>query len=293
MSNTELLGMAPFSTAPYQSHNHARLEHLASLGLPLAGCRVLELGSGPGDHTGFYVERNCSIVSVDSRQECLAALKERYPGVQTVLCDLNAPAPLMELGGFDVIHCYGLLYHLEQPGNLLQFVGEACNGFAILETCVAPDRGRSVNLVEEESANFTQSSTGRGCRPARRWIFEELGRYFPFVYHTRTQPSHPEFPINWNDIPKITQVIRSVFVASKRSFELPSLSSELLDVQERFDERAYIAQLELIMAAQCVVLDEREKLIFRIHNEAADLRNQLERAVEALNQPKRAIMKKL
>ena len=101
-------GLENFFSPPYQAHNRARLDHLASLGLPLSKRRVLELGSGPGDHTGFYVRRECSIVSVDSRQDCLDVLHQRYPNVQTVLCDLNSPAPLADLGIFDVIHCYGV-----------------------------------------------------------------------------------------------------------------------------------------------------------------------------------------
>ena len=284
MTNGANLGLSPFSSAPYQSHNRARLEHLASLGLPLSGCRVLELGSGPGDHTGFYVERDCAIVSVDARQECLDPLKQRYPGVQTVLCNLNTPAPLRELGVFDVVHCYGLLYHLENPGSLLEFIGDACSGLAVVETCVAPDRDTSVKLVEETTENYTQSSTGLGCRPARKWVFEKLGRHFPFVYHTRTQPSHPEFPIDWNHLGNAPPSIRSVFVGSKRPFELPSLSTGLLDIQERLDEKAYIAELESMLAVQRTILEEREQLIFRIHAEAGSLRSQLERAVAAVNE---------
>jgi SAM-dependent methyltransferase len=275
--------MAFFSSSPYQGHNHARLEHLASLGLPLSRCRVLELGSGPGDHTGFYVERDCEIVSVDSRQDCLDLLKERWPDVQTVLCDLNAPAPLRELGVFDVVHCYGILYHLEKPGNLLEFIGPACRGFAVVETCVRPGNDTSVEVVEETPGDYTQSSTGRGNRPSRRWVFEELGRQFPFVYHTRTQPNHPEFPIDWNNLVNRPPLIRSVFVGSRQPLELPSLSSVLLDTQERLDPKAYIAELESMLAAQLAILEEREQLIFRLHAEAANLLSQLKRAVAVIN----------
>jgi hypothetical protein len=103
-------GLAHFSSPYYQDHNRARLAHLASLGLLLANRRVLEPGSGPGDHTQFYVERECTVVSVDSCQECLEVLARHFPGVQTVQCDLNAPAPPRDLGAFDVVHCYGILY---------------------------------------------------------------------------------------------------------------------------------------------------------------------------------------
>lgn len=108
-------GLANFFSPYYREHNQARLEHLASLGLPLVNRRVLELGSGPGDHTGFYIERQCAMVAVDARQECLDVLRQRYPEVTTVQCDLNSPEKLLGLGSFDVVHCYGILYHLERP----------------------------------------------------------------------------------------------------------------------------------------------------------------------------------
>jgi SAM-dependent methyltransferase len=228
-------GMGHFFSAHYQEHNRARLEHLDSLGIPLSGKRVLELGSGPGDHTGFYIARRCEIVSVDSRQECLDALVQRFPGVRALRCDLNEPDPLRELGSFDVVHCYGILYHLEKPELLLRYMGEACTGVAIVETCVSAARTASIESVNEIHADYTQSSTGHASRPTRQWVFEELGRYFQFVYHTKTQPAHPEFPTDWNNLQGTPPLIRSVFVASKTPLELPALSSKLLDVQSRFE----------------------------------------------------------
>lgn len=225
--------MAHFSSPHYQEHNQARLRHLESLGLPLAGRTVLELGSGPGDHTVFYVERRCPVVALDARQDCLDALVRRFPNVRTVRADLNEPAEIAALGPFDVVHCYGILYHLEHPARLLEAMAHACGGFAIVETCVSGNQGNGVELVEEIREDYTQSSTGRGCRPSRKWVFEQLGALFPFVYHTRTQPLHPEFPVDWNNLSGAPPLIRAVFVASKHPLDLPTLSPALLDVQER------------------------------------------------------------
>jgi SAM-dependent methyltransferase len=225
-------GLANFFSDHYQQHNGVRLRHLESLGLPLTGRRVLELGSGPGDHTGFYVRRGCEVVSVDSRRICLDVLKQRFPYVQTLICDLNAPSLLRTLGPFDVVHCYGVLYHLEDPTGLLACMGESCNGFSIIETCVSAGDTVRIDLVEEILGDYTQSSTGRGSRPTRKWVFAQLGVSFPFVYHTRTQPAHPEFPTEWNNLSAAHSLIRSVFVASKYSLNLPTLSPVLLNVQE-------------------------------------------------------------
>ena len=280
--NTPGVGLENFFSAPYQAHNRARLDHLASLGLPLSKCTVLELGSGPGDHTEFYVRRECRIVAVDSRQACLDVLKERYPDVQTVLCDLNAPDALSGLGVFDVIHCYGILYHLEDPGPLIRFMGRACKGLAIVESCVSAEWSANVEAVGEPAEDYTQSSTGQACRPTRQWIFQQLGDCFPFVYHTRTQPNHPEFPIDWNDLGNAPPLIRAVFVGSKERLDRPSLSPTLLDQQQRLDPQVYIDELETTLAEHRGVLSERDQLIHQLHAEAADVRGQLERAVATI-----------
>jgi SAM-dependent methyltransferase len=257
------MGLANFFSLHYQDHNRARLEHLASLGLPLSNCRVLELGSGPGDHTGFYAQRGCATVAVDARQDCLATLK-----AETRACDLNDPSALADLGAFDVIHCYGILYHLENPAALIGYIGEACRGTAIVETCVSAAESGRVDQVEEITSDYTQSSTGRGCRPGRRWVFEELRRVFPFVYNTRTQPRHPEFPIDWNNLSGAPPLIRAVFVASKRPHDLPSLSPILLDVQERFDPQP---------AEREEQASGLRKLLSRIHGRTSRIRGVTER----------------
>ena len=223
-------GIAYFSSEHYRIHNEARLQHLASLGLPISG-RVLEVGSGPGDHTGFYLERGCTVVATDGRAECVRALAARYPQVETHLVDMNHPEPLRQLGTFDIVHCYGLLYHLESPEAALAAMAEVCTGLLLLETCVSAGPGLLVNPVSEIVGDYTQSVNGRACRPTRAWVFETAKRYFAHVYQTRTQPRHAEFPTDWTAISDGHGLIRIVIIASPRPCDLPSLSPMLLDRQ--------------------------------------------------------------
>jgi SAM-dependent methyltransferase len=225
--------LASFRDPNYLHINRARLEHLASLGLPLAGRRVLELGSGPGDLTGFLLERNCHVVSVDGRAECLKVLSMRFSQVETLQLDLNGPEALSSLGLFDAVHCYGLLYHIEQPARLIDVMGKICNDFAVIETCLATGSDHGLSIVEE-TCDYTQSLTLKGCRPTRSWIFHALRQAFPFVYLTVTQPDHPEFPIDWEAPLDHLKNIRSVFVASRQEIDSPMLSLQLIDRQKRF-----------------------------------------------------------
>src|SRR5262245_54746689 len=67
-------GVECFDTPAALAINRARLEHLASLGLPLAGKRVLDAGCGVGHLAQFFRERGCEVVCVDGREENIASL---------------------------------------------------------------------------------------------------------------------------------------------------------------------------------------------------------------------------
>src|SRR5262249_51294506 len=68
-----------FRSDGYLRHNARRLEHLASLQIPVAGLSVLEIGAGIGDHSHYYIDRDCVITITEARSENLEWLKKRYP----------------------------------------------------------------------------------------------------------------------------------------------------------------------------------------------------------------------
>lgn len=229
-------GLDSFFSTHYRNHNSARLAHLATLGLPLHNRHVLEVGSGPGDHTGFYLERGCRVFAIDARKECLRALKERFPQVKTEQIDMNEPASLVKLGTFEIVHCYGLLYHLHKPQAALGVMGQVCSHLMVLETCVSYGEDCALHFVHENNDDFTQAITPLACRPTRAWVFAELKRHFEFVYQTKTQPNHAEFPLDWSKPVADGSLIRAVFVAARHELDLPMLSSRILDSQVRAAE---------------------------------------------------------
>jgi hypothetical protein len=222
-----------FQTYHYLRHNARRLEHLASLSIPVAGMTVLEVGAGIGDHTEYYLDRSCDITITEARSRNIEILLSRYPNEKVLHLDLEHPRPL---GGapFQVVHCYGLLYHLSSPEQALRFLSDNCLQLLFLETCVSFGRERVVNLVKENNADVTQALSGVGCRPTRPWLFDQLQRYFAYVYCPRTQPNHEEFPLDWTAPEKHSYSLqRSVFVASRVELDSAILSRNLLDTQTR------------------------------------------------------------
>lgn len=213
-----------FHAQHYVRHNARRLEHLASLGLPLHDRTVLEVGAGIGDHTSFYVDRGCRVIATEGRAENLATLQYRYhdnPNVTCVWVDMDTPPWRADepdqVESCQIVHCYGLLYHLSKPAPAITWMAEHCTEMLLLETCVSMGDEVALRRVAESAADPSQALRGEGVRPTRRWVFEELKKNFPHVYIPRTQPNHPEFPLDWS-APRAGDVLsRAVFVATREA----------------------------------------------------------------------------
>ncbi len=220
----------PFHSSHYLRHTARRLEHLASLGLPLDGRSVLEVGAGVGDFSHFYLDRGCRVTITDARASNVRYLCNRYPGEDVRRWDLEGPdAP--EGGPWDVVHCYGVLYHTGRPDDVLDRLAAECSGLLLLETKVAPGRETGFSLTSESRRPLSMAVHGTGCRPTRSWVFAALGDRFEHVYVPLTQPRHEEFPTDWTTDSDPALPLRAVFIASRRPLESPLLVPELVDVQ--------------------------------------------------------------
>ena len=224
---------ATFRSLHYLRHNQRRQEHLASLGLDLHGKTVLELGAGIGDHTTFFVDRGCSVLALEARREnCLffaqnfatSGYKQSPPvRVQQIPMEM-APAQIQE--NFQIVYCYGLLYHISDPMSALSFMASRCTELLLLETCVTPGSDELLHLTQEDKNSPSQSFFGGACRPTRPWIMRRLRELFEFVYVPATQPAHEEFLLDWESTPT-TIYTRAVFIASRKQLDNPLLLTEL------------------------------------------------------------------
>ncbi len=220
-----------FRYRDYLRLNQRRLDHLASLDLPLDARRVLEVGAGVGDLTGFWLDRGCTVRATDARPDHVRLIARTHagrPGLSLARLDLDAPLPF-EGEPFDIVFAYGLLYHLRDPVAGLACMSAACGGTLLLETCVSPGENETLNPVAEDRAVPSQALSGTGCRPTRAWVYARLREAFPHVYMPRTQPDHEEFPLDWSaragpalgaDAGRLT---RAVFVASREPITNPNL----------------------------------------------------------------------
>lgn len=204
-----------FHSDNYLRHTARRLEHLASLGIPVGGKRVLDVSSGIGDHAQYYMDRGCRVTMTEVRPENLEVLRARFPREDIQLLDLEDPGPLSG-APYEVVHCYGLLYHLGKPDVAIDYLSGVCSGLMLLETCVSPGDDESINPVPEDPGNPTWAYSGHACRPSRPWIFRRLKQHFAHVYLPKTQPNHPQFPVDWEGRQRDDKVLtRAIFIASR------------------------------------------------------------------------------
>ncbi len=218
-----------FTTSDALHINQARLDHLASLGLDLASKRVLEVGAGIGLHTPFFLARGCTVVVTDGNPENVIEARRRLPLVDVRVLDLEQTLGLEGFGRFDLVYCYGLLYHLRSPDETLRRFASVCDGQILLETCVALGEHSELHLIRDFTGN-NQAIFGIGCRPTRAWVMDALRRHFGHAYLTRTQPDHPDFQTDWALV-DTRLAYRAVFVGSKTALNLSSLTERVPQVQ--------------------------------------------------------------
>jgi len=210
-------GVELFDTSEAIAINKARLAHLASLDLALAGTRVLDVGAGPGHLAQFFVARGCDVVSADARAENIVRMHELYPEHVGYVEDVEV-ADFSKYGRFDVVFCYGLLYHLENPIGALRAMSAVCDRLLLLETVVV-DSTRAILRLEDEYLSANQALRGLAHRPSPAWVALALNRIgFAHVYAVREPPNHPDYrykPQNDLSTERDGHLLRAIYVASR------------------------------------------------------------------------------
>jgi 2-polyprenyl-3-methyl-5-hydroxy-6-metoxy-1,4-benzoquinol methylase len=230
--------LAEFQNVRYSRHNARRLEHLASLNLEVRNKSVLEFGAGIGDHSLFFLDRDCRVVSIEPREQNVACILHRhsteanaFPKDRHKIIRCSAEESFSFLGDarFQIVYNYGLLYHLSDPELFLRRSALLCEELYLLETAVS-------NLIQtdttytEDAVNLT-NSIGGFCRLlSRENIFGILRECLPFVYMPITQPAHEQFLCDWSIAPEVPlNRHRAVFIGSMTPLQNRMLSNEVVE----------------------------------------------------------------
>lgn len=216
--------IACFDTRGAEELNAARLEHLGSLELPLTQRSVLEVGAGVGHLTSFFTSLGCRVLATEARWDNVSELGRRRPEVEVARADVEES--LEGLGRFDIVFCYGLLYHLENPLRALRNMAAVCDDLLLIETIVCDARA-AVLLLDDETKAVNQALGGLAHRPSASYLALALNRIgFEHVYGAATPPAHPDYMFERIDDSSWTRdgrPLRAVFVASCNPLDTPQL----------------------------------------------------------------------
>ena len=190
--------------------NFARIKHLNSLNLDFSNKKILETGcGGVGDITQFLISKNADVTLNDVRKENIDSLLINVKkSLSFNLWDLNSI--INDVEKFDIIVCYGTLYHLTKVENAIKNLANLCKEYTIISTCTSGKNDYDCNIVYEGFGN-EQSNTQYGSRPGRFYIWEKLSENFKYVYCVKTQPYNEDYPLVF---PSNHHASRNIFIGS-------------------------------------------------------------------------------
>lgn len=170
---------------------------------------ALDVGCGIGFFSNYLLSFGLKVMAFDAREENIAEAKRRYPKINFGVHDVEDPR-IQQLGQFDVVLCFGLLYHLENPFQAVRNLYALTEKVLIIETMVSPSQSPVATLMSEcqgkdQGLHYVAFILSEAC------IIKMLYRAgFAQVYKTTELPNHEDFKTSF-----FRHRRRTVIVASK------------------------------------------------------------------------------
>ena len=223
---------SPFDQHHYQRLIRAREEAIRNvlhrlspaLGLKTA----LDAGAGVGFFSQTLADCGLSVSGFDGRAENVVEARKRFPHIAFQQADLEDRS-ILALGKFDLVLCFGLLYHLENPLLAIRHLRSLTEKCLLLESMCVPDDKPSM-LLREEPSEVDQGLTDVACYPSEDSLIKMLYRAgFGFVYRLAPLPKHDDFCETFEHRRKRTVLLASSIPVDLFGFRL------CLETHERQD----------------------------------------------------------
>jgi len=196
---------------------------------------ALDVGCGLGDFSGYLSEFGIhKVVGIDGREKNVVEARKRHIGPQFQIGDAEE-LQVQALGSFDLVLCFGLLYHLENPMRAVRILRALTKKVLIVESMCVPGDKPKLELLDEVDPklldgyeHYDQGLNYLGFYPSEPCLIKMLTRSgFPFVYEFLTLPPNPLY----SDTSQRRR-LRTMMLASH--FEIPSTMLRLSCDQKRF-----------------------------------------------------------
>ncbi len=153
---------------------------------------ALDAGCGVGYFAELLQQLGLQVTAFDARKENVAEARRRHPGIEVHVADAEELRP-QELGTFDLVLCFGLLYHLENPLRAMRRLREMTGKVLLIESVCVPERA-PVLYLRDEAAAEDQALNAVACYPSQGALIKMAYRAgFPAVYGATRLPEHEDF----------------------------------------------------------------------------------------------------
>lgn len=224
--------LTPFDRKEYRALIEARDQTLRRIVKRLKPALGLSTAVDAGCGVGFFSQTlaECGLYACgfDARSENVEEARRRFPGIPFEQADVEA-REICRLGPFDLVLCFGLLYHLENPVQAIRNLRAIAEKCLVLESMCLPEECCSL-LLRPEPRQDDQSITEMACYPTESSLVKMLYRAgFAKVYRVTPLPDHDDFRETREHRQR-----RTVLVASRTPIDVAGFRL-LLEPQETED----------------------------------------------------------
>jgi FkbM family methyltransferase len=194
--DTISLNLTPFDTRHYLDLIRARgatIRRVVRALKPALELRsAVDAGCGVGFFTQTLTELGLATRGFDGRFENVVEARKRFPKIAFERGDIES-AEISALGTFDLVLCFGLLYHLESPMRAIRHLRALTGKGLLIESMCAPGDDAGM-ILREEPLQDDQSLTDMAFYPSEMCLVKMLYRAgFAHVYRVPRLPEHDDF----------------------------------------------------------------------------------------------------
>jgi tRNA (mo5U34)-methyltransferase len=196
LTTESTIHLTPFDQKEYRQLIEARDETIkravARLKPGLGLSNAVDAGCGVGFFSQTLAECGLNVCGFDGRGENVAEARRRFPHIPFEQGDIEERA-ILQMGRFDLVLCFGLLYHLENPLRAIRHLRGLTEKCLLLESMCLPEEKPSM-LLREEPRQDDQSLSDVACYPSEGSLVKMLYRAgFKMVYRVIPLPEHEDF----------------------------------------------------------------------------------------------------
>jgi len=181
--------------------------------------KALDAGCGVGFFSQTLAECGLSVCGIDGRTENVREARHRFPDIPFEQGNIEERT-ILELGRFDLVLCFGLIYHLENPMVAIRNLRALTEKCLLLESMCLPEEGPAM-LLRAEPRQEDQSMSEVACYPSEGSLVKMLYRAgFGKVYRVIPLPDHDDFRETTEHARRRTVLLASVVPIDIAGFRL-------------------------------------------------------------------------